>query len=332
MPDVDLESLLAPLVGDAPCGIDLEHDPDFLAMERAGAGKSEQQFGAKVIPAQGPDWPAVQANALQLAPRTRDLRVAVWLTRSGARMQGLGGAVRGLKLLQGLAERHWAQVHPQLDATDGNDPTARMSALSPLTHTLAGMADLRAASLTGERGSMTLRDIELALGRTEPLPGDTAPTAEGVVKGVAEALAAAPGLAAQMQAGHEAILAVQAVLEKSVKASQAPELGALAELLRRVAEAASRAQGGAVLAPPGTGPAPAPSPAPPAGVIASRDDAIRALERAAEWIERNEPSNPAPLLIRRSLRLMTKNFIDIIRDLVPDSVGQIEKIAGASKT
>ena len=64
------------------------------------------------------------------------------------------------------------------------------------------------------------------------------------------------------------------------------------------------------------------------GTINSREDAIRALERVCEWIERNEPSNPAPLLIRRSQRLMTKNFIDIIRDLVPDGLNQIEKLAG----
>jgi type VI secretion system protein ImpA len=47
-----------------------------------------------------------------------------------------------------------------------------------------------------------------------------------------------------------------------------------------------------------------------------------------EWLERNEPSNPAPLLIRRSQRLMTKSFIDIIRDLVPDGLSQVEKLAG----
>ncbi|MDQ6640844.1 MAG: type VI secretion system protein TssA, partial [Pseudomonadota bacterium] len=65
-----------------------------------------------------------------------------------------------------------------------------------------------------------------------------------------------------------------------------------------------------------------------AGAIASRDDVFRALDRACEWIERNEPSNPAPLLIRRAQRLMSKNFIDIIRDLAPDGLSQVERIAG----
>ena len=59
-----------------------------------------------------------------------------------------------------------------------------------------------------------------------------------------------------------------------------------------------------------------------------RDDAVRALEKVCEWIELNEPSNPAPLLIRRAQRLMSKNFMDIIRDLVPDGVDTIAKLAG----
>ena len=52
----------------------------------------------------------------------------------------------------------------------------------------------------------------------------------------------------------------------------------------------------------------------------------------ANWIERNEPSNPAPLLIRRAQRLMGKSFLEIIRDLAPAGIDQIENIAGNSDT
>jgi len=55
------------------------------------------------------------------------------------------------------------------------------------------------------------------------------------------------------------------------------------------------------------------------------------LQRVSEWIERNEPSNPAPLLIQRAQRLMKKNFMEIIRDLVPEGLGQIEKLAGPGR-
>ena len=45
-------------------------------------------------------------------------------------------------------------------------------------------------------------------------------------------------------------------------------------------------------------------------------------------IEHNRRSLSAPLLIRRAQRLMSKNFVEIIRDLMPDGLGQVEKLAG----
>src|SRR5437762_2056422 len=130
MADLDVESLLAPLEGDTPCGPDIEYDPAFLALEEVGAGRPERQYGDSIIPAEPPDWPAVYRQALELAGRTRDLRIAVWLVRSGARVNAMRGGLQGLQLVTGLIERYWDYVHPMLDASDNNDPTARLSALS----------------------------------------------------------------------------------------------------------------------------------------------------------------------------------------------------------
>jgi type VI secretion system protein ImpA len=54
------------------------------------------------------------------------------------------------------------------------------------------------------------------------------------------------------------------------------------------------------------------------------------LELVCLYIERHEPSHPAPLLIRRAQRLMTKTFVEIVRDLMPDGLKQIETVAGVS--
>ena len=43
---------------------------------------------------------------------------------------------------------------------------------------------------------------------------------------------------------------------------------------------------------------------------------------------KHEPSNPAPLFIRRAQRLIKKSFLEIVRDLMPDSLSQLEKLAG----
>jgi type VI secretion system protein ImpA len=330
MPDLDIEPLLSPLEGDAPCGVDLEYDPAFLALLEAGAGKPETQFGDKVYPATPPDWSLTYDRALELARRTRDLRVAVWVTRAAAHVHGLTGVVGGLQLVQGLIERHWDAVHPRLDPGDGNDPTMRVNGLAPLAHPDAGLADIRAATLTETRGGLRVRDLELGIGRAEPLAGEVVPTKDGILKALATAIEATPGLDQALLAGHEAVVRIDTALAERIGADRGPDFGPLTKLFAVLALAARRVSGTAELdTAPSAGDAASARPMVSApGTISSREDALQALQRASDWIERNEPSNPAPLLIRRAQRLMSKNFLEIIRDLVPDGMGQVEKLAG----
>ena len=326
MPDLDIEPLLSALDGDAPCGVDLEYDPAFLALLEVGAGKPETQWA----PAVPPEWLAVLDQSLQLARRTRDLRVAAWVMRAAAHVHGLTGAVRGLQLVQGLIDRHWDLVHPRLDAGDGNDPAMRLNALAPLVHPDAGLADVRAATLTKVRGSLRVRDVELGIGRAEPLPGEVVPTQDGILKALAKAIETTPGLDHALLTGYEAVASIDTALAERMGADRGPDFDPLKKLFSVLALAARRASGtpeadtassvGAAASAPPMASAP--------GTIASREDALQALQRVSDWIERNEPSNPAPLLIRRAQRLMSKNFLEIIRDLVPDGMGQIEKLAG----
>lgn len=66
------------------------------------------------------------------------------------------------------------------------------------------------------------------------------------------------------------------------------------------------------------------------GKIASRKDAIKALDDVCDYYESNEPSSPLPLLIRRAQRLASKSFLEILRDLAPDAVSQAEALGGGS--
>ncbi len=347
---LDLESLLAPIADDAPCGSDLQYDPAFLELETAGAGKPERQYGDTVIAAEPPDWRAVYELARQLAGRTRDLRIAVWLVRAGARLEGLQGAADGLGLVHGLLERHWNQVHPQLDADEGNDPTMRLSALAPLATTsgmLSGapvaLEDLREATLTGDRGSITLRQIELGMDAKADTEGDESrPTEAGVLDAVRAALGRQPGLLDAMRSAAGHLDGVARLLENQVGTVAAPDLAVLRRLLKAVAKAAALASGQGVPSEAASSDSPDAAAAPTVaahtaaagavtvGSISSREDVVRTLERACEWIESHEPSNPAPLLIRRAQRLMSKNFMEIMRDLAPDGLDQIQRLAGVT--
>ncbi len=64
--------------------------------------------------------------------------------------------------------------------------------------------------------------------------------------------------------------------------------------------------------------------------ISNRDDVQVLLEKACQYMERTEPSHPAPMLIRRAQRLLDLNFFQIIEELVPEGLQKIESLAGRS--
>ncbi|MGY4828988.1 type VI secretion system protein TssA [Sphaerotilaceae bacterium SBD11-9] len=326
-----VEDLLAPLGDEAPCGADLAYDPAFLALEEAARGKPEQQFGDTVVAAQEPDWRVVHEQAIDLARRTRDLRVAVLLARASARLHGVVAYASALSLVAGLLDRHWDRVYPLLDAEDNNDPTMRLNALAPLVDADAGLADLRAAAIGSGRPALSVRQVELASGKAEPLPSESVPTIEGVLQGLQAAEAQSPGTLAALKQTQAEVKRIEAVLTDKVGGAQGPELRPLRVLTQALAGVAAQADGSGEAANDAndtttTAGGAAPRSAP--GALQSREDVNRLLDRACEWLERNEPTNPAPLLIRRAQRLMGKNFLDIIRDLAPAGIDQIENIAG----
>ncbi len=332
MTALPVDDLLAPLGDDTPCGDDLEYDPAFVALEAASRGKPEQQFGDKVIPAEEPDWRSVHEQALEIAQRTRDLRVAVLLARSGAHVYGLRAYASGLALVAGLLERHWPHVHPKLDADDNNDPTMRMSALDPLVDGEGGLADLRGAAVGSGRMGITVRQIEFTFGKAEPRPGEAVPTQEGVVQALKGFEAAEPGwLEALRQVGAD-LKRIDVTITENLGGAAGPDMASLRTLARCLSLAADQAGGVEAQAAEdgvaGVGGTAVAGQAVASGGMATRDDVLRTLDRVCDWLERNEPTNPAPLLIRRAQRLMKKNFMDIIRDLAPDGFDQVEKIAG----
>ena len=66
----------------------------------------------------------------------------------------------------------------------------------------------------------------------------------------------------------------------------------------------------------------------PMGGINNRQDVVRALELICEYYAKQEPSSPVPLLVRRAKRLVTMDFMEILQDLAPGGISQVDIIKG----
>lgn len=332
---IDVEALLAPTAEESPCGPDLEYDAAFLALEQVSQGKPEQQFGSTVIEAEEPDWDAVRVQAEALFPRTKDLRVATLLTRALVRTEGFDGLQAGLLLVSGLIERYWEGVHPRLDPEDGFDPVMRMNALAPLGDAAGLVRDVREAVVVRARGQAVLvRDVEIALGKIPPRTG-----VEPMAMAVVEGMLAEAGVErlTRMVDTLQNLKALTTLLNDTVGSDRATDLKPLfapLQALSQLAQGVRTAIGGNPVEEvedaesPGSGEMATPGAKSPKGDITSRQDAVQILDKIIVFLERSEPANPAPILLRRAHRLMTMSFMDIIKDLAPESLDKIESLAG----
>jgi type VI secretion system protein ImpA len=327
------ESWLTEIAPDAPCGPDLEYDQDFLALEHAAQGKEEQQYGDKVFAAEEPVWANVADLAGALMERTRDVRVVQQLGRALTHTEGLSGTVEAMRLTHGLLEKYWEDVHPRLVIDGEVDPMLRMNALAAMTDREKLLHDIRNADfLRTPAIAFTMRDVESILdqnvGKSEAGHG-----VDQLRAAIGDALAADPSALPETPALLAAVDDIKATLLKHLEPSLLPDFEPLTSLVRPIARtvedlrAAATATGAAGEA----GAAGTAGGSIAVGDLRSREDALRALDRVCDFLNRNEPTNPAPLLIRRAQRIMTMPFMDIIRELAPDATQQVETITGAQR-
>lgn len=350
MNTTELEALLAPVNPEAPCGVDLEggdkYDPAYLDLDRITQVKPEQQIGSTIIPAEEPDWKAVRKKASELLARSKDLRVACHLTNALLRTDGWSGFALGLGVLRGFVERYWLGLFPSLDPDDG-DPQVRITSVLSIGDG-GTLATVRTMPLIASRtvGKFSIKDLEIAAGDAPPdkdAKEGTVPTAaslDGMVMNcdlslLADATAALRECV-EMLAGLEEGFAAQ------VETSRTPNFSKLAALLKKghsflATKLAMRAPAPAAAATPATeggeqvSEQPRTTGASFSGGISSRDDVLRAIDGITAYYAKHEPASPIPMLLGRCRRLVTMDFIDIVRELVPEAMAQIEALQGHPK-
>lgn len=332
-----IDSLLAPVTPEQPCGENLEYDADFQAMEQASLGKTEQQFGSTIIPAEPADWNRVEKLATSLLERTKDIRVMLALTHAWTRRRGLEGYADGLLLLGQALALYWDQLWPSLNDGGEFDPFYRINALAALSDKSALTTTLRQSTLLRSNGDeLNVRDAQALLdgSKTEcaGYPGGRVRLIDELVRG------GQPGIEAIGQIEGR-LHTIRTWLLEQLGESGVPEMEQLLKTVGTITGASRTSRSDEPQTPP-AGAEPANSAPPPVAAplaahvdwrsaqVTTRADAQLMLEKVKQYFTQHEPSHPAPLMIDRVQRLIELDFMEIIRDLAPDGVNQLQNIFG----
>lgn len=176
---MDTDLLVAPLPGAQPGGEDLSFSSDFdeiAEMRRADDPTLKQ--GEWVTPLKQADWAgAARLCEALLASRTKDLRLALWLTEARAMTQGYAGLASGLGLCTALCEQHWDHLHP---LPDGNDAEERIGNVAWMLQRLVELATALPVTAGRKGEQYTLKDLKharqwQAQAERAGLPADTLP-------------------------------------------------------------------------------------------------------------------------------------------------------------
>jgi len=350
---INVESLLSEVSAEAPCGEDLSYDNAFLALEGMLRTQSAGVVAGVEQEAEEPNWREVREKSLELLQRTKDLRIGVSLTLALLKTEGIPGLRDGLSLLRGLLERFWDHIYPKLDPDDNLDPLERINILQSLSPATVSEQDSmkfkqRLAEVplcnSARIGRFSLRDIQVAQGEIA-LPTDEADSAPNMsLIDAAFQDTATDELEAISRTTEEALAhlaGITTAFSTSATQGQSPDVVGLQAVLGSIHKwvqvyLAKRGLGGPAAEGTSTEDAPMVSDQPGkggfsfAGEIRSPKEALLAIEKVCQYFDRHEPSSPVPLLLRRAQRLVSKNFLEVIQDVCPDALGQIQMLGGTS--
>lgn len=329
----DVDAVLAPVSDASPAGLQIQYAEDaeleLLAAripERAIGAENEP--GAQRLAAIEPDWQQVEARARDLLSKSKDIRFAVLLARALCNQRGVIGLNAGLAVVRELLSRYWDKMYPAIDDID-----TRMNQLSSLFDAENLKADLRERvffRMPGV-GVVLVRDVEAVLGRY-PARVDAPPLSAAQITHALSALdlAEREALDAGVRGALEQVEALAMLLTEKGQSGIAADTSGLTQILRSLAQVMPH-------------PVAEVTPQPVAEVtctesnavmvsgqspLSRRNEILRMLDTVCEYLERHEPSNPAPLLIKRAKTLVGKDFIAIIQDLAPGGLDQVRNLAG----
>jgi type VI secretion system protein ImpA len=334
---LDLPTLLAPIAGDNPAGVELRWEPIYDEIRRARSEDDRDMLQeAQQVAA---EWPRVMELASgTLANRSKDLMIAAWLTEAVTAVHGFAGLRDGLQLLCGLLDQYWDSVYPLPDEGDLEPRVAPLVWLMDADRGARLPNRLRDLPLTGDGDAIYSWNFWKS--RYAPPKGEAEDDgayeqrkadAAGRAQEFEEAVGRMPvefivGRQQEIQAAREALEAFDRLATQRFGDLAPPitpfrtSLDEIQVLVRRIVrdkgglDAESQAGDAPEESPMETNGAPAGR----NGPIQSRDDAFQRLAEVSAFLRRTEPQSPVPLLIDRAITWGRMPFEHLLREMIKD--------------
>ncbi|MBU3004985.1 type VI secretion system protein TssA [Paraglaciecola arctica] len=347
--DYDQE-IISDISGDTVCGVNLEDDSGFQNFFFESQGTAERFDGNSTIPAEPPEWRAVKKQALEFMKKTRDLNLISVLAQSALNTEGIFKFEQCLNGLSQLVKNKWQDVYPELDEDDG-DPLERISAMGHLSDRNFVINTLRTLPLVHSKilGNVTLQLIDNAISPSESKKDDSTEIELSQIIGIFKESNVEETTALFQSvnqcvvhlndinqtfiehAGNEYSVDFDALISELNQVSSAlKKYGNLeVEVVTTTDEGVESSEGQQTEGVTTTS----------AGSVnfnsanmklTSRQDVERCFDLILSYYNEYEPSSPVPILIGRANKLVNLDFLDIVKDIFPDALTQVQSLGGIS--
>lgn len=352
---MQLNDWLKPFEGTTPCGDDMLFSDAFDRIQAARRFDDPSlSQGEWVTDIKEADWSGVvrQCGDL-LINQTKDLRLAVWMTEALAKTKGFEGLAIGYRLVAGLLDTLWDDVHPQ---PEDDDLEQRIGVLDWLLSQSERI--VRDIPVTrSPRGAYSMIDLASAQSLSQALERnpDEAEALQKSARVTQETFDAArrdtPGaFFAQSAAAAEDGRAALAHLDTAVDArfgKDGPAFGVARRALDEAIALLTRCARDAGVSPeqsagptdialttarsePEVSVAPASGAMRTGGPIETRGQALAQLKAVADFFRRTEPHSPVAYLADKAARWGDMSLHEWLRTVVKDdgALSHVEELLG----
>jgi type VI secretion system protein ImpA len=342
-PDVlDFASLLNPIPGDDPAGVDIRADASpgslyyLIKDARSAARAAERRLPESDADATRADWrPVLKHGQKALAEKAKDLEVTAYVIEALIRLHGFAGLRDGFKLARGLVEQYWDGLYPRPDDDGMETRVAPLTSLNgedsegTLIAPIAQVPLTEAGASTGPfasyhyQSASTLEQVDaearekriqqgaVTLAQLEKAASDSSVTFfVNLVDDLKACRAEFDGLSSALDSRCDG----RAPPSSNIRGALTGCLDAVMALARdklprAVAEKAGDAPPGAAA---GNGRAA------PADSIRQRDEALQSLLKVAEFFRRTEPHSPVSYALEQAVRWSRMSLPELLVELIPD--------------